>query len=235
MFMHNCKRLFVLLGKRAGLLAAALLLLGSLTLTAHAILTVSNSGLSGDGAVTVDGAGLLDLGTASSTGIVIGNSAAPVTIQGSSLNASGTSTLSNLLVTGHSSFGGAISDTDTAPFMTVGTTPLPTQWAGFTDGSIISSQFVGNALNYPNGLTVLLDGVDGNASYGIYALVQDDSGANNPVGIYTQSLSAGTSVSPELYGVWSVAGAYNGGSVGSAYDYYAVVGQDAHSAERSLL
>ena len=50
-----------LLGKRlssypgAVLLASLLFFFGSLTLTAHAILTVSNSGLSGDGAVTVDG------------------------------------------------------------------------------------------------------------------------------------------------------------------------------------
>ena len=67
---------------RVYLLLGVLCLLGSVTLTAHALLTVSNSGLLGDGAVTIDGAGVLNLGTASSTAVVIGNSGIPVTIPG---------------------------------------------------------------------------------------------------------------------------------------------------------
>ncbi len=92
MFIRTCKRLFALLGNRASLLAGILFLLFSLTLTAHAILTVSNSGVSGDAGVTVDGSGTLNLGTASSTSIVLGRSGVPITLQGSSLNVSGTST-----------------------------------------------------------------------------------------------------------------------------------------------
>ena len=77
---------------RVYLLLGVLCLLGSVTLTAHALLTVSNSGLLGDGAVTIDGAGVLNLGTASSTAVVIGNSGIPVTIPGTLTLGSASST-----------------------------------------------------------------------------------------------------------------------------------------------
>ena len=77
---------------RVYLLLGVLCLLGSVTLTAHALLTVSNSGLLGDGAVTIDGAGVLNLGTASSTAVVIGSSGIPVTIPGTLTLGSASST-----------------------------------------------------------------------------------------------------------------------------------------------
>ncbi len=68
--------------ERVYLFLGVLCLLGSVTLTAQAILTVSNSGLSGDSNVTVDAAGALNIGTASSTAVNIGKAGTPVIIPG---------------------------------------------------------------------------------------------------------------------------------------------------------
>src|ERR1039457_1153264 len=94
------QRLMAWAGRRVYLLLSLLVLFLSITAAAHAMLTVSNSGLSGDAAVTVDGVGALNLGTASSTSIVMGRAGMPITIQGSSLNVSGTTTVNNLAITG---------------------------------------------------------------------------------------------------------------------------------------
>jgi hypothetical protein len=84
MFTAICKRIgvWVVQKDRLYLLLAVLCLLGSVTLTANAILTVSNSGMFGDADVTVDSAGTLNVGTASSTAVVIGKTGTPVTIPG---------------------------------------------------------------------------------------------------------------------------------------------------------
>src|ERR1035441_1832018 len=87
-------------GRRVYLLLALLVLFLSVTAAAHAMLPVINSGRQGAAAVTVDGAGTLNLGTASSTSIVIGRTGIPTTVQGSSLNVSGTTTVNNLAITG---------------------------------------------------------------------------------------------------------------------------------------
>ena len=84
MFTAICKRIgvWVVQKGRFYLLLGVLCLLGSVTLTANAILTVSNSGMFGDADVTVDSAGTLNVGTASSTAVVIGKTGTPVTIPG---------------------------------------------------------------------------------------------------------------------------------------------------------
>ena len=84
MFTAICKRIgvWVVQKDRLYLLIGVLCLLGSVTLTANAILTVSNSGMFGDADVTVDSAGTLNVGTASSTAVVIGKTGTPVTIPG---------------------------------------------------------------------------------------------------------------------------------------------------------
>jgi hypothetical protein len=84
MFTAICKRIgvWVVQKGRLYLLLGVLCLLGSVTLTANAILTVSNSGMFGDADVTVDSAGTLNVGTASSTAVVIGKTGTPVTIPG---------------------------------------------------------------------------------------------------------------------------------------------------------
>jgi trimeric autotransporter adhesin len=100
MYKFDQKRLRDFVARKAFLLVSALLLLGSVTLTAHAVLTVSNTGLSGDSNITVDGAGSLNLGTASATAITIGQSSLNVSIPGSLTVSSATTTLFNLHVTG---------------------------------------------------------------------------------------------------------------------------------------
>lgn len=76
------QRVRAYMSQRVYSLLGIFFLLLSLTLTTHAMLTVSNSGLSGDADVSVDGLGALNIGTASSTGVVIGKAGAPVTLQG---------------------------------------------------------------------------------------------------------------------------------------------------------
>jgi hypothetical protein len=68
--------------QKAYVLLGILFVLLSVTLTAHAMLTVSNTGLSGDSNVTVDASGTLSIGTASSTGITIGKAGVPVSVPG---------------------------------------------------------------------------------------------------------------------------------------------------------
>lgn len=69
--------------QRVYLLLGIICLLGAITLTARAMLTVSDFGLSGDADVAVDAVGTLNLGTTSSTAVTIGKSGVPVTIPGS--------------------------------------------------------------------------------------------------------------------------------------------------------
>jgi hypothetical protein len=71
----------------------------SLTLTAHATLTVSGSGLSGSADVAVDGSGAVTIGTTSATGVTIGQSGRTVTLQGN-LATSATTTTANLVISG---------------------------------------------------------------------------------------------------------------------------------------
>src|ERR1035437_48466 len=101
MFTAICKRIGVwgVQKDRLYLLIGVLCLLGSVTLTANAILTVSNSGMFGDADVTVDSAGTLNLGTASSTAVVIGSSSTPITIPGN-LAVNGALTLGSASTTG---------------------------------------------------------------------------------------------------------------------------------------
>ena len=101
MFTAICKRIgvWVVQKGRLYLLLGVLCLLGSVTLTANAILTVSNSGMFGDADVTVDSAGTLNVGTASSTVVVIGKSGIPVTIPGN-VAINGTLTLGSASTTG---------------------------------------------------------------------------------------------------------------------------------------
>src|ERR1035437_3163033 len=101
MFTAICKRIgvWVVQKGRLNLLLAVLCLLGSVTLTANAILTVSNSGMFGDADVTVDSAGTLNVGTASSTAVVIGKTGTPVTIPGN-VAINGTLTLGSASTTG---------------------------------------------------------------------------------------------------------------------------------------
>ena len=82
MFTIMRQRVRAYMSQRVYSLLGIFFLLLSLTLTTHAMLTVSNSGLSGDADVSVDGLGALNIGTASSTGVVIGKGGAPVTLQG---------------------------------------------------------------------------------------------------------------------------------------------------------
>src|ERR1035438_6893879 len=101
MFTAICKRIgvWVVQKGRLYLLLGVLCLLGSVTLTANAILTVSNSGMFGDADVTVDSAGTLNVGTASSTAVVIGKTGTPVTIPGN-VAINGTLTLGSASTTG---------------------------------------------------------------------------------------------------------------------------------------
>src|ERR1035437_10314855 len=101
MFTAICKRIgvWVVQKGRFYLLLGVLCLLGSVTLTANAILTVSNSGMFGDADVTVDSAGTLNVGTASSTAVVIGKTGTPVTIPGN-VAINGTLTLGSASTTG---------------------------------------------------------------------------------------------------------------------------------------
>lgn len=71
------------------LLAAVLVIIGALALTAHASLTVSSSGVSGSSSLSFDGSGALSIGTTSATSIAIGSSSIPITIQGSSWSYTG--------------------------------------------------------------------------------------------------------------------------------------------------
>src|ERR1035438_10105227 len=102
MFTAICKRIgvWVVQKGRLYLLLGVLCLLGSVTLTANAILTVSNSGMFGDADVTVDSAGTLNVGTASSTAVVIGNTGTTVTIPGN-LQMNGALTLISAPPQGH--------------------------------------------------------------------------------------------------------------------------------------
>lgn len=86
------QRLGAYCAQRVYLLLGIAFLLLSVTMTARAILTVSSGGLSGDADVTVDGTGTLNLGTASSTAVLIGQAGIPVTIP-DSLAVNGTLTL----------------------------------------------------------------------------------------------------------------------------------------------
>src|ERR1039457_2610846 len=101
MFTAICKRIgvWVFQKDRLYLLLGVLCLLGSVTLTANAIFTVSNSGMFGDADVTVDSAGTLNVGTASSTAVVIGKTGTPVTIPGN-VAINGTLTLGSASTTG---------------------------------------------------------------------------------------------------------------------------------------
>src|SRR5664280_686020 len=101
MFTAICKRIgvWVVQKDRLYLLIGVLCLLGSVTLTANAILTVSNSGMFGDADVTVDSAGTLNVGTASSTAVVIGKTGTPVTIPGN-VAINGTLTLGSASTSG---------------------------------------------------------------------------------------------------------------------------------------
>lgn len=81
--------------KKAYLLLGTFFAFVSLTFTAHALVTVSNFGVFGDAGVVVDGSGTLNLGTASSTAVVIGSSSTPVTIPGSLAVNGGTVSVGN--------------------------------------------------------------------------------------------------------------------------------------------
>ncbi len=106
MFTRLSKRLRAYLARRIYAVLGILFLLISLTLTANAMLTVSNFGLSGDADVAVDAAGALNLGTASSTGVVIGSSTIPVLMPGN-LSVNGTLTLGSASTTGQLIFNNA--------------------------------------------------------------------------------------------------------------------------------
>jgi hypothetical protein len=99
MFTNIHKRILAWISQkdRAYLLLAILFFMGSFTLTAHALLTVSNSGLMGSSAATVDASGTLSLGTASSTSVLIGSTTSPVTIIGT-LGVNGTVTVGNTVL-----------------------------------------------------------------------------------------------------------------------------------------
>ena len=94
------KRLSAWLSRRKYLVLSFVVLLISLTLTAHATLTVSDTGLQGDTNITLDANGTLGIGTASATAITIGQSNLNVSIPGSLTVSSATTTVNNLHVTG---------------------------------------------------------------------------------------------------------------------------------------
>jgi hypothetical protein len=81
--------------------------MGSVTLTAHAILTVGDSGMFGGADVTVDANGNLNLGTSSSTGVTIGKAGIPVTVPGSLRVTGGVTASGNLTLTGTLNVSGA--------------------------------------------------------------------------------------------------------------------------------
>jgi hypothetical protein len=100
MFTTPRQRLVAWAPRRVSPLLGLMFLLLSVTLIAHAMLTVSDSGLSGNANVTVDGTGALNIGTASSTGITIGRSGQAVNLPGSLLVAGNATTTGNLTVLG---------------------------------------------------------------------------------------------------------------------------------------
>ena len=94
------QRVRAYMSQRVYSLLGIFFLLLSLTLTTHAMLTVSNSGLSGDANVAVDGSGTLNIGTASSTGITIGRSGQAVNFPGNLSITGNATTTGNLTVLG---------------------------------------------------------------------------------------------------------------------------------------
>jgi hypothetical protein len=169
MFTAICKRIgvWVVQKDRLYLLLGALCLLGSVTLTANAILTVSNSGMFGDADVTVDSAGTLNVGTAASTAVVIGKTGTPVTIPGN-VAINGTLTLGSASTTGQllfhiasSSFTTLLQASSSQASNLTFTLPTTSGTAGqamLTDGA--GNLFFGNL-----GSSQWLNGTSGTISY----------------------------------------------------------------------
>src|ERR1017187_5022009 len=169
MFTAICKRIgvWVVQKGRLYLVFGVLCLLGSVTLTANAILTVSNSGMFGDADVTVDSAGTLNVGTASSTVVVIGKSGIPVTVPGN-VAINGTLTLGSASTTGQllfhiasSSFTTLLQASSSQASNLTFTLPTTSGTAGqamLTDGA--GNLFFGNP-----GSSQWLNGTSGTISY----------------------------------------------------------------------
>ena len=185
---------------RVYLLLGVLCLLGSVTLTAHALLTVSNSGLLGDGAVTIDGAGVLNLGTASSTAVVIGNSGIPVTIPGTLTLGSASSTgqlifrnaSTSFTTTLHASSSQASNLTLTLPptLGTSGQAMLTDGTGNLYFGNVASSQWLSGASGtiYYNSGNV---GINTSTPTALLSLVGSSS---SPASLFNISSSSGASL-----------------------------------------
>src|ERR1039457_7102500 len=145
MFTPLRQRVVAWAPKRVYPLLGLMFLLLSVTFIAHAMLTVSDSGLSGDADVAVDGTGTLHIGTASSTGITIGRPGQAVTFPGSLSVAGNATTTGNLTVLG------ALSDAAGNRYAT--STSGSNQWTGVADGISYSSGNVTIGTTCPAGST----------------------------------------------------------------------------------
>jgi hypothetical protein len=108
MLVKYRKRALTFCTQKIYLLMGVMCLFMSCTLIAHAMLTVSDSGLWGDADVAVDTTGNLNLGTSSSTQVTIGKAGVPVLVPGT-MNVAGTLTLGSASTTGQLIFNSASS------------------------------------------------------------------------------------------------------------------------------
>ena len=222
---------------RIYLLLGILCMLGSVTLTANAILTVSGTGLFGSSDVLVDGNGTLNLGTSSSTAVVIGKAGVPVTMPGN-LTVAGTFTLGSASSTGQLIFKNAStsfttilqassSQASNLTFTLPNATGTPGQ-AMLTDGSgnlyfggIGSSQWLNNAsgtisyLGESIGIntttpTALLSIVGSSTSPSSLLNIVSSSGAS----LFNVSSNGNVTIAGKYYGDGSALTGISGGAPG---------------------
>ena len=206
MFTAICKRIGVWVSQREHfyLLLGVLCLVGSVTLTAHAILTVSNSGIFGDADVAVDSGGTLNVGTASSTAVVVGKTGAPVTMPGN-VAINGTLTLGSASTTGQILFRIASSSYTTVLQASSSqasnlTFTLPNT-AG-TAGKAMLTDGAGNLYFGNSGSSQWLNGTSGTISYSSGTI-----GINTTTPLALLSIVGSASSSAPLFDVARLSGA----------------------------